>query len=75
MNQCTHCVTLFFVPLLIVARDADIGKTGLVLHLRAFKGAVMCPPGKGFKYTTGQSSFWVSTAKEEREELTLLYRK
>lgn len=34
-NLCTHCVTLFLVPLLVVARDADIGETELLLHLRS----------------------------------------
>lgn len=34
LNICTHRVTLPLVPLLIVARYADIGETGLLLHLR-----------------------------------------
>lgn len=34
MNYCTHCVTLFLVPLLIVAGYADIGKADLLLHLQ-----------------------------------------
>lgn len=34
-NLCTHCVTLFLVPLLVVARYADIGETELLLHLRS----------------------------------------
>lgn len=34
LNYCTHCVTLFLVPLLIVAGYADIGKTDWLLHLQ-----------------------------------------
>lgn len=49
-NLCTHCVTLFLVPLLVVAGYADIGETGLLLHLGGRRHSkeqgrkVMCPP-------------------------------